>query len=74
MPQCQKQVLSTGLNFNRLRQCRNFAVEGSVYCHTHRPDKPKPIFKRDPYKTALYVASLRRKRIKREEKENATTE
>ena len=61
MPQCQKQVLSTGLNFNRLRQCRNFVIEGSIYCAAHQPKAPK-VHTPDPYKTAMFVVGLRRKK------------
>jgi hypothetical protein len=60
MPYCNKQVMTTGLNFNRLRQCKNHAIEGSKLCHAHQP-KPKPEYKPDPYKTALFVAGLQAK-------------
>lgn len=46
--QCSKQILTTGLNFNRMKQCKNHAVEGTEFCNAHQPGKVKA--ERDPGK------------------------
>jgi hypothetical protein len=62
MAQCAKHILPTGMNFH-FRNCKNTAIEGSEYCRVHQSDKPtKPRDEgKERYKTAMYVAGLRRK-------------
>jgi len=42
--QCEKMVLSNGLNFAREHQCKNNAiacVDGHHFCNTHDPERIK---------------------------------
>ena len=72
--QCEKRVMTTGLNFPRLYQCKRAALEGKTHCWQHDPErvaKPKKDgTARRKLLLAQYVVGLQRKAQKRKDKDS----
>ena len=59
---CSENVMTRGLNFPRMRQCKNKAtveVDGKFYCSIHNPNRVKKERKNKKIDMTLYYHKLK---------------